>query len=50
MMPVWKKNIFVRVVTKRVAQEGRTAEEILMEYPALTEEERQEILATVVAS
>ena len=31
-------------------QEGRTAEEILTEYPALTVEEKQEILAAIVTS
>mgnify|MGYP000666079575 CR=1 FL=1 len=46
-MPSWKLNIFVRVVTRRMAEEGRTAEEILAEYPTLTEEERQEILAAI---
>lgn len=46
-MPTWKKNIFVRVVTTRMADEGRTAEEILTEYPALTDAEKQEILATL---
>jgi len=48
-MPPWKKNIFVRVVTRRMAEEGRTAEEILAEYPALTIEEKQEILAAIIA-
>lgn len=49
-MPTWKRNIFVRVVTRRMAEEGKTAEEILAEYPALTAEEKQEILAAIVAS
>lgn len=49
-MPAWKKNIFVRVVTRRMTEEGRTAEEILAEYPALTVEEKQEILAAIVTS
>jgi len=49
-MPLWKRNIFVRVVTSRMVEEGRTAEEILAEYSALTVEERQEILAAIVAS
>ena len=47
MMPAWKKNIFVRVVTRRMAEEGKTAEEILAEYPALTEAEKAEILAAL---
>jgi len=46
-MPIWKKNIFVRVVTRRMQEEGRTAEEILLEYPALTEDEKTEILAAL---
>lgn len=49
MMPTWKRNIFVRVVIRRMAEEGKTAEEILGEYPVLTAEEKQEILATIVA-
>lgn len=49
-MPAWRKNIFVRVVRRRMAAEGRTAEEILSEYPALTAEEKQEILAAIAAS
>lgn len=47
MMPTWKRNIFIRVVTRRMQEEGRTAEEILLEYPALTEEERHEILSAI---
>jgi uncharacterized protein (DUF433 family) len=43
-MPTWKKNIFVRVVKFRMETENKTAEEILLDYPALTEEEKQEIL------
>mgnify|MGYP007126184215 CR=1 FL=1 len=46
-MPTWKKNIFVRVVRTRMEQEGRAAEEILAEYPALTAEERQIILDAI---
>lgn len=49
MMPSWKKNIFVRVVTRRIQEENRTAEEILAEYSALTGEETQEILAAIAA-
>jgi uncharacterized protein (DUF433 family) len=47
MMPAWKKNIFVRVIRKRIQEEQRTAEEILAEYPALTSEEKAEILAAL---
>ncbi len=47
MMPAWKKNIFVRVVKHRMQEEGRTAEDILTEYPALTTDEKMEILAAI---
>ena len=46
-MPAWKKNIFVRVVSRRMAEESRTAEDILTEYPALTVEEKAEIMAAI---
>lgn len=46
-MPTWKRNIFVRVVTRRMQQEGCAAEEIFAEYPALTEAEKAEILAAL---
>ena len=46
-MPEWKKNIFVRVVNRRMQEEGKTAEEILAEYPALTDEEKSEIIAAL---
>jgi len=46
-MPEWKKNIFVRVISTRMATERRTAEEILAEYPSLTQEEKEEILAAI---
>ncbi|MDI6711455.1 MAG: hypothetical protein QME76_12375 [Bacillota bacterium] len=49
MMPTWKKNIFVRVITRRMAEEGRTAEEIIAEYLALTEEEKTEILNAIAS-
>lgn len=48
-MPAWKLNLFVRVVTRRMVDENRTAEDILTEYPALTAEEKSEILAAMVA-
>lgn len=46
-MPSWKLNLFVRVVTRRMAGEIRTAEEILIEYPALTEAEKTEIISAI---
>jgi uncharacterized protein (DUF433 family) len=46
-VPTWKKNIFVRVVNRRMRDEGKTAEEILLEYPALTDEEKAEIIAAL---
>lgn len=45
----WKKNIFVRVITRRVAEENRAAEDILAEYPALIEAEKIEIKNAVYA-
>ncbi len=48
-MPVWKKNIFVRVISRRIEDEVRTAEDILTEYPVLTAEEKSEILAVIVS-
>ena len=47
MMPTWKKNIFVRTIQYRIRTEGKTAEQILQDYPVLTEEEKQEILSTL---
>lgn len=46
-MPSWKKNIFVNAIRTRMATEGRTAEEIILDYVALTETEKAEILAAV---
>ncbi|MBO8158816.1 hypothetical protein [Thermosyntropha sp.] len=47
-MLTWKKNIFVRVIRRRMDEEGRTAEEIIAEYTALTEEEKVEILEAII--
>lgn len=46
-MPEWKKNIFVRVVNRRIQDEGKTAEDIIQDYPALSEFEKAEILAAI---
>jgi len=46
-VPTWKKNIFIRVIKRRMQEEQRTAEDILEEYPALTEDEKNEILASI---
>lgn len=46
-MPTWKKNIFVRVISRRMNEESRIAEDIITEYPALTDEEKQEILNAI---
>lgn len=43
-MPTWKKNIFVRVIRSRMINESRTVEDIILEYPALTPEEKQIIV------
>ncbi len=47
-MPEWKKNIFARTVKARTESEQRTAEDIMKEYPKLTDEEKQEILAAAI--
>lgn len=46
-MPTWKRNIFVRAIKSRMEEENRTAEDIITEYPKLTDEEKQEILTTI---
>ncbi len=46
-MPIWKKNIFIRVVARRMEKEMRTAESILGEYPSLAEYEKNEILIAI---
>ena len=43
-MPTWKKNIFMRAIRTRMELENRAAAEIILEYTALTEAERAEIL------
>jgi len=40
-------NIFVRVVKRKMELEGKTAEEVLQVYPALTEEEKEQILEAI---
>lgn len=46
-MPTWKKTIFVNAIKARMKLEGRTAEDIITEYPALTDDEKIEILDTI---
>ena len=46
-MPSWKKNIFVNAIRARMAQENRTAEDIITDYTALTQAEKTEILAAI---
>ena len=46
-MPAWKKNIFVNAIRARMVQENRTAEDIIVEYTALSEFEKAEILAAI---
>ncbi|WP_432408298.1 hypothetical protein [Wukongibacter sp. M2B1] len=47
-MHTWNKNIFVRVIARRVEEESRAKEDIITEYQALTETEKTEILAAIV--
>lgn len=46
-MPLWKKTIFVNAIKARMEMEDRTAEDIIQDYPKLTEEEKAEILAEI---
>lgn len=46
-MPTWKRNLFVRAVSRRMSEENRTAEDVLAEYPALTVEEKAEIMNAI---
>jgi len=46
-MPAWKLRIFVRVVKARMEAEELTAEQVLESYPALTEQEKQQILGAI---
>ena len=43
-MPERKKIIFVNAIRARMRMDGRTAEEIIQEYPKLTAKEKAEIL------
>lgn len=44
-MAVWKKIIFVNAIKARMQIESRSAEDIIQDYPKLTEAEKTEILA-----
>lgn len=46
-MRIALRNIFVRVIRRRVKNENRTAEDIITEYTKLTEEEKTEILQAI---
>lgn len=46
-MPAWKLRIFVRVVKARMESEELPAEQVLESYPALTEQEKQQILDAI---
>lgn len=47
MMPIWKLNIFTRVIKQRMETEQRTAEDIITEYVLLKEDEKAEILNNI---
>lgn len=47
-MPAWKLRIFVRAIKARTEAEQITAETALQDYPALTADEKQEILIAIV--
>ena len=46
-MPEWKRNIFINAILTRMERENRSAEDIITEYPKLTEEEKYEILQEI---
>lgn len=46
-MPTWKLNIFVNAIKARMYREGKTAEELIEEYPKLNEYEKIEILIKI---
>ena len=43
-MPTWKKSIFVNAIKARILMENRTAEDIILDYPKLSETEKEEIM------
>lgn len=46
-MPEWKLNIFVNAIRARMEREQRIAEDIILEYPKLTDTEKAEILSVL---
>ena len=46
-MPIWKLNIFTRVIKQRMEVEQRTAGDIIAEYVLLADEEKTEILNNI---
>lgn len=42
-MNIKVRNLFVSVVSRKMKEENKTAEEILSIYPRLTDEEKEEI-------
>jgi hypothetical protein len=46
-MPSWKRDIFVNAIRTLMIQENKTAEEVIVRYTKLTEEEKKEILAEI---
>lgn len=48
MNEYWK-NIFVAAIKARIDREQQTAEDIIQEYTKLTEAEKADILAAIVA-
>ena len=48
-MPAWKLRIFVRVITARMEAEQITAEVAIQDYPALSTDEKTEILAAIMS-
>lgn len=46
-MPAWKKSIFVNAIKFRTKDENRMPEDVIKDYPRLTENEQKEILEEI---
>ena len=46
-MPSWKLNIFVNAIKARMERESKTADECIVDYTKLTDDEKTEILAAI---
>lgn len=47
MLKDYQLRLFIRVVSRRMEEEGKTVDEVLNEYPLLTEEDKEKIKAGI---